>query len=224
MLSGEFSTRGEQLIREVDGKLVLDSRFETALSDPWFRNCVSDVIEFGLSRNEAAFAETYKDTDFVLNQKYTREDVCRLLRWAKEPNYQNVGGYFHDKETNTFPVFINYEKDPDISVTTQYEDRFVSDREIICISKSNRTLQSPEIGNLAHARELGMRCFLFLRKNKKDKDDGTEFYFLGEMHPTGHFEQIVMEDGSTSAVEITYDLETPVRADLYDYFLSSFDK
>lgn len=224
MLSGEFSTRGEQLIREVDGKIVLDSHFETALSDPWFRSCVSDVIEFGLSRNEAAFAETYKDTDFVLNQKYTREDVCRLLRWAKEPNYQNVGGYFHDKETNTFPVFINYEKDPDISVTTQYEDRFVSDREIICISKSNRTLQSPEIGNLAHARELGMRCFLFLRKNKKDKDDGTEFYFLGEMHPTGHFEQIVMEDGSTSAVEITYDLETPVRADLYDYFLSSFDK
>ena len=95
----------------------MDSRFETALSDPWFRSCVSDVIEFGLSRNEAAFAETYKDTDFVLNQKYTREDVCRLLRWAKEPNYQNVGGYFHDKETNTFPVFINYEKDPDISVT-----------------------------------------------------------------------------------------------------------
>ena len=224
MLSGEFSTRGEQLIREVDGKIVLDSHFETALSDPWFRSCVSDVIEFGLSRNEAAFAETYKDTDFVLNQKYTREDVCRLLRWTKEPNYQNVGGYFHDKETNTFPVFINYEKDPDISVTTQYEDRFVSDREIICISKSNRTLQSPEIGNLAHARELGMRCFLFLRKNKKDKDDGTEFYFLGEMHPTGQFEQIVMEDGSTSAVEITYDLETPVRADLYDYFLSSFDK
>lgn len=33
-----------------------------------------------------------------------------------------------------------------------------------------------------------------------------------------------MEDGSTSAVEITYDLETPVRVDLYDYFLSSFDK
>ena len=63
-----------------------------------------------------------------------------------------------------------------------------------------------------------------LAQNKKDKDDGTEFYFLGEMHPTGHFEQIVMEDGSTSAVEITYDLETPVRADLYDYFLSSFDK
>ena len=102
MLSGEFSTRGEQLARKVDGKIVLNPQFETALSDPWFRSCVSDVLEFGLSRNEAAFAETYKDTDFVLNQKYTREDVCRLLRWAKEPNYQNVGDYFHDKETN-FP-------------------------------------------------------------------------------------------------------------------------
>ena len=67
MLSGEFSTRGEQLARKVDGKIVLNPQFETALSDPWFRSCVSDVLEFGLSRNEAAFAEPYKDTDFVLH-------------------------------------------------------------------------------------------------------------------------------------------------------------
>lgn len=34
MLSGEFSTRGEQLARKVDGKIVLNPQFETALSDP----------------------------------------------------------------------------------------------------------------------------------------------------------------------------------------------
>ena len=140
-----------------------------------------------------------------------------------EPNYQNIGGYFHDKDTNTFPVFINYEKDPSISITTMYEDRFISDHELVAISKSKRTLNSPEIVNLAHASENGMRCFLFVRKNKEDKDDGTEFYFLGEMHPTGKFEQFVMKGTTANAVEITYLLEDPVRADLYEYFLSDLD-
>ena len=223
MLTGEYSAQGQALASKATSGLAIDPEFKQALNDPWFKKCVVDVIEFGLYRNRELFANTYKDTDFVLNQKYTREDACRLLRWKKEPNYQNIGGYFHDKETNTFPVFINYEKDPDISITTQYEDRFVSDRKIIGISKSKRTLSSPEIGKLADADRNGMRCFLFLRKNKKDKDDGIEFYFLGEIHPTGEFKQVTMEDGSTSAVEITYDLETPVRADLYDYFLSNFD-
>ena len=68
-----------------------------------------------------------------------------------------------------------------------------------------------------------MKCYLFMRKNKNDKDNGKEFYFLGEMRPTGEFTQIVMEDGKTSAVEIGYNLEEPVRPDLYDYFLSDFE-
>ena len=164
-----------------------------------------------------------KDTDFVLHAKYTREEARRLLRWSKEPNYQNIGGYFHDKETNTFPVFIDYEKDPSISITTMYEDRFISENEIIAISKSNRTLESPEIRKLKDADSNGMRCYLFVRKNKDDKDDGKEFYFLGEMHPTGEFKQIVMHGTTTSAVEVAYRLEVPVRADLYDCFLSDFN-
>lgn len=67
-----------------------------------------------------------------------------------------------------------------------------------------------------------MRCFLFLRKNKEDRDANKEYYFLGEIHPTGIFKQILMADNKTSAVEIEYELENPVRADLYDYFRSNF--
>ncbi len=223
-LTGAYSTKGRQLLVVEDGVVRLSDGFAAALADGDFLKCVVDLIKFGFHRNAMNYRETYKDTNFVLNQKYTREEVCRLLRWEKEPNYQNVGGYYFDKDTKTFPVFVNYEKDPSISITTQYHDRFVSDRSIICISKSKRTLESPEIERLARADELGMRCFLYLRKNKNDKDNGTEFYFLGEMHPTGDFEQIVMADGKTNAVEILYDLEEPVRPDLYDYFLSSFDE
>ena len=82
---------------------------------------------------------------------------------------------------------------------------------------------TPEIINLGKSFENGMRCFLFVRKNKEDKDDGTEFYFLGEIYPTGEFRQIVMQGTTVNAVEIVYQLETPVRADLYDYFLSDLN-
>nr|WP_297155152.1 DUF3427 domain-containing protein [uncultured Ellagibacter sp.] len=55
------------------------------------------------------------------------------------------------------------------------------------------------------------------------KCDGKEFYFLGQMHPTGEFEATTMEDGKTNVVEIAYALEQPVRADLYDYLISNLD-
>ncbi len=224
MLTGQFSTQGQELVRVEDGRMVLADDFAAALSDEAFRRCVADAVEFGLMRARSRYAQPYEDTDFVLYGKYSREDVAKLLRWEREPNYQNVGGYFYDEATNTFPVFINYEKDPDISITTKYEDRFVSDRRIIAISKSNRSLRSREIVRLAEAGENGVRCYLFVRKNTHDKDDGTEFYFLGRMRPTGWFEQIVMEGTDTSAVEIEYELDQPVRADLYDYFRSSFEE
>ena len=223
MLTGSFSTAGKDVVAFEDGELKLSHPFAAMLGDPYFESCVMDALDFGIARARSRYSNRYKETDFVLNEKYSREDVARLLNWNKEPNYQNIGGYFYDQETKTFPVFIDYEKDPSISITTQYEDRFVSDRRLIAISKSNRSLRSNEITRLAEADSNGMKCYLFMRKNKNDKDNGKEFYFLGEMHPTGEFTQIVMEDGKTSAVEIVYNLEEPVRPDLYDYFLSDFE-
>lgn len=218
-LSGHYFRNSPQIMG--DDKL-LSAEFRESLDDVYFCQYLKDIIAFGLARNKRQYSKRYKDTDFVLYEKYTSSEVCYLCKWAKEPNYQNVGGYFFDEKTNTFPVFINYEKDPSISVTTQYEDRFISDRKIVAISKSKRNLNSPEIRMLKDADSNGMRCFLFLRKNKEDRDANKEYYFLGEMHPTGMFKQILMVDNKTSAVEIEYELENPVRADLYDYFLSNF--
>jgi superfamily II DNA or RNA helicase/HKD family nuclease len=221
MLEGAFSKAGEHLIFNNGSKIALDEYFSRALDDDAFRKCVLDTIEFGIRRNREQYPVTYKDTDFVLDATYTREEICRFLHWEKEPNFQNVGGYSYDKLTNTFPVFINYKKDPSISITTQYEDRFLSDRELVAISKNKRSLTSPEIMRLKNAESNGMRCFLFVRK---DKDKDSEFYFLGEMHPTGQFEQFTMRNSTATAVEITYHLEEPVRPDLYDFFLSDFEE
>ena len=64
----------------------------------------------------------------------------------------------YNEKTNTFPVFINYDKAPDISDTIKYEDRFVSDCELIGISKKRRTLASKEDVYKRQTLPFGCEC------------------------------------------------------------------
>lgn len=224
VLKGDFATPKDfvsLLIDDGTGPRLTEA-FATALRNAEFKRQILEVLDFGIERNRLDYAETYENTNFVLNAKYTYEEVCRLMNWQKNINGQNLGGYFYDEKTNTFPVFINYDKAPDISESIQYEDRFVSPSKLIAISKGNRTLNSPEILRLQAWPGNGLKTYLFMRKNKDDKG-GKEFYFLGEMHPTGEFEAIKTKSGD-NAVEIEYELNAPVRQDIYEFMLSDLSE
>ena len=84
--------------------------FLDMLSNDEFYNIFIELVEFGISRYKRDYRHTYEQTDFVLYQKYTYEDVCRLLNWSQNEVPLNIGGYKFDKKTKTFPVFINYDK------------------------------------------------------------------------------------------------------------------
>jgi len=60
---------------------------------------------------------------------------------------------------------------------------------------------------------------LFLRKNKDDKIS-KEFYFLGKIKTIGTPVQFIMKNTNKTAVEIKYQLITPVREDIYEYITS----
>ena len=220
VLHGDFSpSAGSIALVERDGStLQLCAEFKEALADGEFRRQVLEVIDFGICRNQYNYKHAYKETSLVLNAKYTYEDVCMLLNWKKNITPQNIGGYFYDEATNVFAVFINYDKAPDISATIQYEDRFLSERELIAISKSGRTTSSPEIRRLQNWLANGMKIYLFIRKNKND-EGSKEFYFLGEIYPTEKFVSVTTKAGK-NAVEIYYRLDVPVRQDIYNFFLS----
>lgn len=224
VLKGDFATPKDFVSLLIDDGCGprLTEAFATALRNAEFKRQILEVLDFGIARNRLDYAETYENTNFVLNAKYTYEEVCRLMNWEKNINGQNLGGYFYDEKTNTFPVFINYDKAPDISESIQYEDRFVSPSKLVAISKNNRTLNSPEIQRLKTWPENGLKTYLFMRKNKDDKG-GKEFYFLGEMHPTGEFEAIKTKSGD-NAVEIEYELNAPVRQDIYEFMLSDLSE
>ncbi len=81
----------------------------------------------------------------------------------------NIDGYKYDKKTKTFPIFINYDKQDNISDTTKDEDHFVAENRLIAISKSGRSMDSEDVQNFLNATERGIDVQLFVRKNKDDK-------------------------------------------------------
>lgn len=207
-------------IEQEDEDYVPTEKFETMLQNDDFYEIINELIDFGIGRYKQNYSNNYGNTDLVLYQKYTYEDVSRLLNWASNEVPLNIGGYKYDKKTKTFPVFINYEKSDDISDTTKYEDHFTSNQSLIAISKSGRTISSEDVQNFIKAEERGIQVELFVRKNKDDKIS-KEFYYLGHMKATGNVREFIMPNTDKTAVEIEWKLDRPVREDVYEYILNA---
>lgn len=225
ILTGQFASGAAKdtyadvtFIESNETDFCISSKFKDLLVNNEFRRQMTEVVKFGLFRNKKYFGHRYKDTSFCLYEKYTYEDVCRLLDWEKSEVSLNIGGYKYDKNTQTYPVFINYEKNDNISATTRYEDRFVNEGTLIAISKSGRTSKSEDVKAAIEADQRGIKIDLFVRKNKDDHTS-KEFYYLGRLHATGSTTDFVMPETTKTAVEITYNLETPVRQDIYEYLV-----
>ena len=204
--------------KNIDGSYSLSSKFQKALLNKNFRQMILELLNFGIEQWKEKYGQIYRDTNFTLYQKYTYEDVCRLLNWNKNLNAQNIGGYYYDSDTKTLPVFINYHKAED---AIAYEDRFVSEGHLIALSKHPRKITSSDAVHIYKQSEedKNNRIFLFVRKNKDD-NEAKEFYFLGEIFAEGNPRQIYMEKTKDNAFEIDYRLDVPVRSDIYDYIVS----
>ena len=226
MMTNEFPTSAAKktysqcVFLEKEGSdYGVSETFEEMLRNKEFCNILEELVDFGISRYKENFSMHYQDTNLVLYQKYTYEDACRLLNWERNEVPLNIGGYKYDKKTKTFPVFINYDKQENISDTTKYEDHFTSYNRLIAISKSGRSLESEDVQNFLNAKERGIDVQLFVRKNKDDKIS-KEFYYLGRMFATGEVKEFTMPNMDKSAVESEWALETPVREDIYEYIVN----
>ena len=227
MMTNEFPTSAARktyvscvFLEKEEQDYGISSSFEKMLQNPEFYRILEELVDFGISRYKQNYSCSYQDTNLVLYQKYTYEDACRLLNWEKNEVPLNIGGYKYDKKTRTFPIFINYDKQENISDTTKYEDHFISSDRLIAISKSGRSIDSEDVQNFLKAKERGIDVQLFVRKNKDDKIS-KEFYYFGRVVATGAVKQFVMPNTDKTAVEIEWRLETPVREDIYEYIVNN---
>jgi superfamily II DNA or RNA helicase/HKD family nuclease len=212
---------GYQLVEIRDDRLFVTPWFASLLLNESFEDQLKDVLRYGEHTFSNGFEQDTWINGFVLYRKYTRKDVFRLLNWEENPVAQNVGGYIVSKDKKNCPAFVNYHKAIDISTTTKYEDMFINNRHFVWISKAKRKLSSPDVLAITSHKELNMRIPLFV---KKSNDEGQDFYYLGDLNfIEGKAEEIMMDDGKTSAVRMEFMLSHPVEMGLYRY-LTMMDK
>lgn len=216
-LSNLFTISNEQakfsnciFIKESDNDYIISDIFKSVLQDEKFYFQINEILDFALKRYQKYYQHKYKNTNLVLYQKYTYEEVCYLLNWPQKINPNAMAGYFYEKTTHTMPVFINYIA-PD-KKRVDYTNEFLSNTLITAYSKSNRKLDSSDAKHIYNAKEEQNKLYLFVRKPSEDKE-AKEFYFLGEIIAQGNPEFAPKYNG----FKILYKLDTPVRADIFDY-------
>lgn len=206
-------------VQQENDNLVATDVFSKQLTNEIFVKLLQELLDYGIYRYKKNVNDCkYRNTDFVLYQKYSKSDVCRLLNWEKNINAQNIGGYFYDEKTKTLPVYITYRKDEEIAETQKYKDRFEGCTTFISTSKPGRGLagvrrreDSPEV---KYFYDKDTEIFLFLQKDKKE----TEYYFMGKLNIYGEPKEVYREETGDTVLEFRYLLDVPAREDLYDYF------
>lgn len=183
------------------------------IKDRNFLHELENLISLGLKRYEDIYF-SHDENGFTLYQKYSRKDVCRLLNW-KTDEHGTIFGY--KIKYNTCPIFVTYEKDDSISSSTKYEDEFINSRIFSWMTRSRVKIDSKEPQAIINYKNTGLKIMLFV---KKSDDEGSDFYYMGEMIPVKWEELTMRADNGKClpVVNFKMELKHEVRKDIYDYF------
>lgn len=188
------------------------------MDEPLLNEYLIDLASCSLEKFKGDFSISKFTGGFLRGKKYSRRDVFRVLKWQHNPNAQNVGGYIVSSDKRQCPIFVNYHKDESISETTKYEDHFENTSTLVYMSKSRRSLQSPDVEVIRKQAINGVRIPIFV---KKSNDEGLSFYYLGEgKSEASQFVESTMpvENGAAvSVVKMVFTLDSPVDDNLYRY-------
>lgn len=203
----------------IENDLTISCQFKSLINNNLeFRKQILEILDLGIYRYKKDYSDHYLNSDLCLYQKYTYEDVCRLLNWEVNVVAQNIGGYKYDERTKTLPVFVNYDKEEGISDTINYHDHFIDPQTLICMSKSGEGINSKRVSYFKNSELNRTQIHLFIRKNTQDKNS-KEFYYLGQTK-IKDIRETVMEKNNKVICEIKHHLDVPVKKDIYDYLVN----
>jgi len=168
-----------------NSKISLNDKLKEALEKPLFKTYLEDIICYSKTIFSLAYIKENYINGFLLYQKYSRKDVCRILNWEKD-EASTVYGY--RIKNNTCPIFVTYNKNEDISDSTKYEDQFINSQQFSWMTRSRVKMDSKEIIELQNHQKSGLRILLFV---KKSDSEGSDFYYMGDMLPFS-FNQITI--------------------------------
>jgi hypothetical protein len=209
-LNFEFVKNPKSVIDVANNRYALHASFKEQLNNTVFSNFLNDVLNYAELKFNSLYQLDRLQNGFILGEKYSRKDVCRILNWDKDIS-STVYGYRTQKKMT--PCFVTYKKSADISSGTQYNDHFIDTQTFAWESRSNRKLNSSEIQDVVNSDLI----LLFV---KKSDGEGTDFYCLGEVSIVeGSISQAYMPKSNEPVVHFKYKLKEAVEEKLYQYLV-----
>ncbi len=191
-----------------------DSIRESIKSNGFFKKLVMDIV-----RSAKEKSKVYQSSQpLTLYKNYTRKDVCKLLNWLNDESFTMYG---YKTKYNTCPIFITYHKNDDIESSVDYGDEFLNQEVLKWYTRSNRTLESKEVKAIIEAEENNIDIHIFV---KKDDDEGSDFYYLGQAIPDKKsVQQTIMKDKNDKEIPVVcmnMVMEQSIDNKLYHYIKS----
>lgn len=207
-LNFEFVKKTKNIVTLKDGWLLRHAEFYSILQNDTFKKFLQDTIDYSIHTYTSIHSESIYNQGFLLHEKYSRKDVCRILNWDKDLS-STVYGYRTNKGST--PCFVTYHKGDDIEGSINYNDHFISPSVFAWESRSNRKITSKEIQNVIASN----RVLLFI---KKADSEGTEFYYMGDVSIMEEFiKQDKMPDTGQPVVHFRFRLDNEVPENLFSY-------
>jgi superfamily II DNA or RNA helicase/HKD family nuclease len=207
-LNFDFIRKSKKIVELNHNIFSLSKEFLQVLNKNDFKIFLLDNIEYAMSAFTKRFDLNKLYNGFVLGQKYSRKDVCRILNWETDIS-STVYGY--RSQNGCTPCFVTYQKSSKISQSTQYNDHFINQQTFAWESRSKRKIESTEI-------QAVLSSHLILLFVKKSDGEGTDFYCLGEVNIVPDtVQQGRMSISGEPVVHMNYILHHPVEDHLYDY-------
>lgn len=192
---------------------TLSADLEQSLENEYFRMCLIDILNYSIYTYTNNFSINKLKQNFLLYEKYTRKDVCKILNWQTDESSVIYG---YRIKYNTCPIFVTYEKKDDIAESTKYNDQFINMHKFSWMTRSRVTMESREVVDIKNFEETGMRILLFV---KKSDSEGSDFYYMGDMEPS-YFAQTEIKNDAQDIlpiVNITFSMKNPVDEKILDY-------
>ncbi|HAP4624345.1 TPA: DEAD/DEAH box helicase [Enterococcus faecalis] len=203
-----------QMFKMKENCLQITEKFREFKKNSYFINLMLDVIHTGINKS----MEYDLSQPLNLYKKYRRKDVLRLLNMNFNQNEQSIGGYTNSN--NHFAIFVTLDKGKDFKAARiAYEDEFIDERTFHWYTKAPRNLRSPEVQLLRNPGEY--KFHLFVKRKYNQKENETDFYYLGEVAPLQEtIQQVEKQDKEgkkKSVVKLDFTLETPVEPNMYEF-------
>lgn len=203
-LNAAYLIAGNDCIQVSEALLV-------SLKNPYFVQLLKDSLSVAFEKSKAYDLSS----PLTRYQKYRRRDTIRLLNWKEQMVDQNIGGYTY--RDGKFVVFVTLKKDEDFKgALMAYEDELLDPSILHYFTKSPRTINSPEVKILQNPVDWQIHVFA-----QKSNDEGTDFYYLGEVEPVQETIQQVektTKDGrKQSVVQMNLAFNQPIDNKLYHY-------